>query len=74
MSSHNLISKDILAEIGPQLKQFRLDRNLSLEELQDKTHLHIKLLRRMEKGQCLTFSAFRRLINFYGKKIKILLE
>ena len=74
MCSHNLINKEILAEICPQLKQLRLNRQLSLEELQTATHINLRLLRRMEDGKCLTFSHFRRLMDFYGKKMRIVLE
>ncbi|MBP5216104.1 MAG: helix-turn-helix domain-containing protein [Alphaproteobacteria bacterium] len=74
MSSHNLISKDILSEISPQLQQLRLEQGLTLEELQSATHISAKLLKRMENGKCLPFSYFRRLMQFYGKKIHIIFE
>ena len=74
MSSHNLISKEITAEIAPQLKQLRLDRQLSIEELQVATHISRRILNRMENGKFLTFSHLRRLLEFYGKKVRIVLE
>lgn len=74
MSAHNIISKEILAEISPQLKQLRMNRQLSIEELQAATHISGRLLKRMEDGKCLTFSHFRRLLNFYGKKMRIVIE
>lgn len=74
MSAHNLINKEILAEICPQLKQFRLNRQMSIEELQAATLISGRLLKRMENGKCLTFSHFRRLLDFYGKKMRIVLE
>ena len=39
MSKINLISREAMTEICPQLKQLRLENQLSLEELQDKTSL-----------------------------------
>ena len=74
MSSHNLINKEILAEICPQLRQFRLERQLSLEELKAILHISTQSLKRIENNKYLTFSHFRRLLNFYGKKIKIVIE
>lgn len=74
MSAHNLINKEILAEICPQLKQFRLNRQMSIEELQAATLISGRLLKRMENSKCLTFSHFRRLLDFYGKKMRIVLE
>ncbi|MBQ7632629.1 MAG: hypothetical protein IJS88_00760 [Alphaproteobacteria bacterium] len=71
MCLHNLFSKEVLAEIYPQLIQFRLERQLSLEELQAATHLNLKILKRVEKGKCLPFSCYRRLLKFYGKKMHI---
>ncbi len=49
---NNLISKEVLADICPQLKQFRLERGLSLEELQAAVHISVHLLKRMEDGKC----------------------
>lgn len=74
MSSHNLINKEILAEVCPQLKQLRLNHQLSIEELQAATRINGKLLKRMENGKCLTISHFRRLLDFYGKKMRIVIE
>ncbi len=74
MSSHNLINKEILAEICPQLKQLRLERNLSTEELQTAVKTSRRSLQRVECNKYLTFSLLRRLLDFYGKKIRIVLE
>ena len=74
MSTHNLMSKEILEDICPQLKQLRLERGLSLEEVQALAHISGKLLRRVEQNKCLTFSCLRKLLDFYGKKMKISLE
>ena len=74
MSSHNLMNKEIIAEICPQLKKLRLEHSLSLEELQAATHISIRLLKRMEDGKCLTYSHFHRLCEFYGIKMRIIIE
>ena len=71
---NNLISKEVLADICPQLKQFRLERGLSLEELQAAVHISVHLLKRMEDGKCLPYNLFCKLMAFYGKKSRIVLE
>ena len=74
MGVHNLFSNEVLAEISPQLKQLRLERHISIEELQNATHLSLKVLRRIENGKCLPCSYYRRLLEFYGKKMRIVIE
>lgn len=74
MGVHGLMSKENLADICPQLKQLRLERGLSIEELQAAAHISRKLLNRIEKNKCLPFSCLKKLLKFYGKKMKIVLE
>lgn len=74
MSTHNLISKETLKDICPQLKQLRLERGLSLEEVQALAHISGKLLRRVEQNKCLPFSCLRKLLELYGKKMRIVIE
>ena len=64
MCPNNLLSKEVLTEICLQLKQLRLEQQLSLEELQEATHLSLKVLRCMENGKCLPFAYYRRLLDF----------
>lgn len=74
MGVHNLFSNEALAEICPQLKQLRIERRLSIEELSVATHLTLKVLRRMENGKCLPYSYYRKLLKFYGKNMKMVIE
>ena len=74
MSSVNLVSKEVLSELAPQLKQLRLNRGLSLEELNKAVHINIHLLKRMEGGKCLPYSFLKRLLVFYGKSTRIVIE
>lgn len=74
MSSHNLINKEILAEICPLLKQLRFERQLSIEELHTATHISVREIKRIENGKFLTFSHFRCLLDFYGKKMRVVFE
>ncbi len=74
MSGCRLIPKEILPDICPQLKQLRLERELSLKELQEQLHISPRLLKRMEEGKCLVLVHFIKLLNFYGKKVRIVIE
>ena len=74
MSKRHLVSKEIVAEIGPQLKQLRIKRGLTLEELQTEAHISIHLLKRIETGKCLPYSYMWRLFKFYDVKARIVLE
>ncbi len=74
MSGRRLIPKEILPDICPQLKQLRLKRGLSFEELQAAVHISPRLLKRMEEGKCLVLVHFIKLLNFYGKKVRIVIE
>ena len=74
MSAHNFINRETSAEISPQLKQLRLERGLSLEQLQAEVHISARLLKRIENGKCLPYSYLRKLCAFYGVKLRIILE
>ena len=74
MSTHNLLSKEVLTEICAQFKQLRVEHQLSIEELQAATNLSLKVLKRMENGKCMPFRYYRRLLEFYGKKVRIVIE
>ena len=51
MSTFHLINKEIIKEICPQIKQLRLERGLSLEELSDAVHISTKMLKRIENNK-----------------------
>ena len=74
MTTFHLINKEIIKEICPQLKQLRLERCLSLEELSDAVRISGKMLKRIENNKCLCYSQLRRLLDFYGKKVRITFE
>ncbi len=74
MSGHRLIPKEILPDICPKLKQLRLERGLSIEDLQTAVHINPRLLERMEEGKCLVLVQLIKLLNFYGKKVRIVIE
>ena len=74
MSIYNIIPKEILPDICPKLKQLRLERELSFKELQEQLHISPRLLKRMEEGKCLVLVHFIKLLKFYGKKMRIVIE
>ena len=74
MSTFHLINKEIIKEICPQLKQLRLERGLSLEELSDAVRISVRMLKRIENNKCLCYNQLRRLLDFYGKKVRIVIE
>ena len=74
MCAHYLVPKEVLPEICPQLKQLRLEQGLSLEELQAIVHISPRLLKRMEDGKCLVLFHLIKLLDFYGKKVRIALK
>ena len=74
MCAYHLVPKEILPDVCPQLKQLRLERGLSFEELQTALNISPKLLKRMEDGKCLVLIHFIKLLKFYGKKIRITVE
>ena len=74
MSTHSLADTETTTILGPQFKKLRLERNLSLEELQAEIHISKRLIKRVEEGKCLPFSYLRTLCRFYGVKLNITLE
>ena len=74
MSIHNLITQDVLAEICPQFKQLRIERGISIEELHNAVNISVHSLKRMEQGKRLPYSYFKQLANFYGVRVRIVLE
>ena len=74
MSTHSLVDSETAIMLGPQFKQFRLERGLSLEELQAQIHIGKRTLKRIENGKCLPFIYLRTLCHFYGVKLNITLE
>jgi DNA-binding XRE family transcriptional regulator len=74
MSTHSLADTETTTILGPQFKKLRLERNLSLEELQAEIHIGKRTLKRIENGKCLPFIYLRTLCRFYGKKLRVTLE
>ncbi len=74
MSTHSLVDSETAIILGPKFKQLRLERNLSLEDLQAEIRIGKRTLKRIENGKCLPFIYLRTLCRFYGVKLRIILE
>ena len=74
MGRRSYFNRGIVEEIGPQLKQMRLEKGLTPEQVQEQIHLSVKLLQRMEEGKCIPYIPLKRLSELYGKKMKIVFE
>ena len=69
-----LIDREISRELGAQLNQLRHERNLYLKNVTTATQIPEKVIDGMELGRFLRYGDFRRLLKFYGKRVKISLE
>ena len=74
MSTHSLADTETTTILGPQFKKLRLERNLSLEELQAEIHISKRLIKRVEEGKCLPYSYLHKLCRYYGVKLHISLN
>lgn len=74
MGRKSYFNRAIIEEVGPLLKQLRLEKGLTLEQVQEQIHFSAKLLQRMEEGKCIPYMPLKRLSEFYGKQMKIVFE
>ena len=74
MSTNHFINKQAREEIGYNLWLLRRKRNLNLQRLSLKTKIPIHTLDDIERGRHFEFCALYKIMNFYGKKIKITFE
>lgn len=71
MITNSLDPKKTREIIGLQLREIRLEQNISLEQACHDAKLHLRQLRRIEDGRGYSFCFFRRLLNLYNKRIDI---
>ena len=74
MSNENLFPKIFIQEVCMQFRQLRLERDLSLEDIANEVHISVRLLQRIDDGKCLPINGLYKLLAFYGKKIRVVLE
>ena len=68
------IDKETQKEIGMELWKMRRDKHLRLRNVQTQTHIPADVIERIEIGRGLNYGIIRKLITFYGKKMKIVFE
>lgn len=68
------MDKQTLREIGYELWLMRKTRGMYLHTVAYRTKIPERIIEGMEIGKFLQYSAFRRLTEFYGKKMRIVFE
>ena len=68
------MDKQTLRAIGYELWKLRTERRMYLRTVAFHTKLPERIIEGMEIGKFLKYNAFRRLIEFYGIKMRIVLE
>ena len=68
------VDKETQQQIGMELWKIRRDKRLQLRNVESQTHIPANLIERIEIGRNLNYSIVRRLITFYGKKMKVVFE
>lgn len=68
------MDKQTIREIGRQLWQIRQEHGMYLHTVAFQTHIPEKVIEGMEIGKFIKYAPFRRLIEFYGKSMRIVFE
>jgi hypothetical protein len=68
------MDKQTLREIGCELWKLRQEKRMYLHTVAYQTKLPERIIEGMENGKFLKYDAFRRLMEFYGKKMRIVFE
>ena len=72
MSKNGLfIDKQTSYEIGQALWQMRAEKHLYLRHVVKATNIPSDVIEGMEIGKFIQYGTIRKLINFYGKKMRI---
>lgn len=71
MIIENFNIKSVRRALGLELKNVRRERALSQEQLSEAASISTKDINAMEAGKGYLISGFRRLLKFYGKKVRI---
>lgn len=74
MSKCIFTDKETLRAIGRELWQMRQDKHMYLRTVSYHTKVPERMIEGMENGKFLKHNAFRRLTDFYGKKMRIVFE
>ena len=71
MIIENFNIKAVRRALGLELKNVRRERALSQEQLSEAASISTKDINTIEAGNGYLISGFRRLLKFYGKKVRI---
>ena len=61
-------------EIGQALWQIRTEKHMFLRTVSNRTNVPARVIEGIEIGKFIQYGTIRKLINFYGKKMKITFE
>ena len=70
----NNFSTLLRGQLVTQLRQIRLNKNLSIIDIACKCDLSVANIDAIERGEPLSFKKYLRLLHSYRKRIKILLD
>lgn len=68
------VDKETQKQIGMELWKMRREKHLRLRNVQTQTHIPADVIERIEIGRGLNYGIIRKLIAFYGKKMKVVFE
>jgi len=71
MSNNHFINRESREELGYALWLLRRERRLNLARLSQKVKIPARVLDEIERGRHFEFCAVYKLLDFYGKKMKI---
>ena len=71
MSNNHFINKESREELGYALWLLRRERRLNLARLSRKINVPAHVIDDIERGRHFEFCAVYKLLDFYGKKMKI---
>lgn len=66
-----LLSKRVQYEVGDILFAERCRRQMTLEEVCEKTELVLERVEKLEQGQKLNWCVLAALLEFYGKRLEV---
>lgn len=69
-----LFDKQTKKEIGQELWRLRHEKHLYLKNVSSQTHIPCKIIDSMELGKSMKFASLRKLMDFYGKRVKVVLD
>ena len=69
-----LFDKQTKLEIGQELWRLRYDKRLYLTNVSVKNKIPCRIIEGMEPGKFMQYGSLRKLLDFYVKKVKVILD